>query len=148
MPTEDLSSAMTIEPLHQEWLVLQQQCEQLEHRALQIKLLAAVLTAVGMFADKPLPGAALVLILWLQEAISRTQQTRLFDYLLQLESAIRSGQAMVPMQLNSRWLAARGGSKQLLQEYARHCLRPTVVFPYVPLLVLSALIWWQSVGLV
>ncbi len=147
MSIEARTTPMSADVLHQEWLLLQQQAERQEHHALQIKLLAVVLAAIGWIVDEPVLIAALVSLLWLQEAIGRTQQARLVDYLLQLETAIGSGQVMAPMQLNRRWLAARGGVSQLLREYARHGLRPTVLFPYAPLLGLPVLMWWPSLGL-
>jgi len=121
--------------LSQEWQLLQQQVGRYESQALHIKLLAITLFALALSQGWSLRFAALTLcILWLQEAIFRTTQTRLCERLLLLESALRNGGTSAGMQLHSWWADHRGGFMSLLAEYAKAAIRPTVALPYFLLL--------------
>jgi hypothetical protein len=129
------------EPLAQEWTTLQNNHESHERSALLIKLFAVALLAGARIAGLDLPAiCALVLILWFQEAILKTWQSRLAARLTVLEAMIergaRSGER--PFQLHSQWLAQRSGLAGLLIEYGRSAIRPTVAFPYAILLLLAA----------
>jgi len=129
--------------LAQEWATLQNNHESQERNALGLKLLAVLLVAGSwMTGLEPLLAAALVLVLWLQEAILKTWQGRLAERLLKIELVLQRGPqgAEAPFQLHSQWLAQRPGLTGLLVEYGRSALRPTVAYPYVVLLVLVALI--------
>ena len=122
-----------------EWQCLQRDHEQYETHALWIKL-AAISVSVLTFAvvlDRRL-GGALILVLWLQEAIGRTGQARVGERLLQLEALLREPIAnpAAAMQLHTQWRRSRGGPATLLKEYAIQAMRPTVAFPYVVLVVL------------
>jgi hypothetical protein len=83
-----------------------------------------------------------VLVLWLQEGIFKTWQSRLGERLLQLEGLIAqdSPPAGAAFQLHSGWVARRAGSKGLLAEYAASAARPTVAFPYAVLLIVLVLL--------
>jgi len=128
------------EQLSQEWTTLQNNHESHERSALWIKLVAVVLSALAWVAGLvPEVLAALVLMLWCQEAVLKTWQNRLADRLVGIEAMFR-GEAegvVQPFQLHSRWLAQRPGLKGLLLDYARSAIRPTVAFPYVALLLLT-----------
>ena len=125
---------MQAQPLHAEWLALQNQHERHELAALVIKLSAVL--AMGAGADWL---SALLLVLWLQEAILKTFQARLGTRLLRVEQMLRTGlpEAGGAMQLHSQWLAERPRGLGLLREYALSACRPTVAFPYPVLLGLS-----------
>jgi hypothetical protein len=126
--------------LGQEWIALQSQHEQYERSSLLVKLFAVLLWAIGFaLALHELLIGFLLLVLWLQEGILRTSQARLGARLLRLERALRDadGQAF---QLHSEWLASRQGFLGLLFEYAGHAIRPTVAYPYAPLLLLMGLL--------
>lgn len=127
-----------------EWHALQEEFAQQDTSALQIKLLAVVLTALGVWLAMPWLLGSLLLLLWGQEAILRTQQARLAQRLLQVELALRQASTTeVPLQLHSWWQQQRGGTWQLLREYGCHALRLTVIFPYALLLMWPlALIGW------
>lgn len=136
------------ELLAQEWTTLQNNHEQYEKGGLLIKLVSVVLTATGIALglDAWLIGA-LVILLWVQEGIFRTFQSRLGERILRVESLIRqSAPGLNPQaaesvahgdvfQLHSEWLAARRKGMGLLAEYARSACRPTVAFPYVLILL-------------
>jgi len=129
------------EHLAQEWTTLQNNHEAYEKSALQIKLLAVAMVALGLMAvlDPALLGV-LLLTLWFQEAMLKTWQGRLSDRLRVVEHALKLGdQAQChPFQLYSQWLAKRPGLAGLLMEYGRSAMRPTVAFPYGVLLMLLA----------
>lgn len=122
---------MDISPLGSEWVALQQDHERYEALALLVKLVAVVLATVGLALSWPAAAAILPLpVLWLQEGILRTSQSRLGARLLRVESG--SGEAF---RLHSEWQADRPGTIGLLGEYTRNALRPTVAFPYAVLLI-------------
>ncbi|MCX7219405.1 MAG: hypothetical protein NTY70_10875 [Burkholderiales bacterium] len=131
--------------LSQEWLLLQSQSEQLERSCLLIKLVCVLLLALGLMLTLNLYlAAALVCILWLQEAIVRTSQARLVARILQLEAwlgdaALAHGQTQV-FQLHTQWQQQRGGALGLILEYLKNAARPTVALPYLALLMLDAML--------
>lgn len=116
-----------------EWRLLQQQHEQYEFAALAIKL-----AGVGALAFNASFVVPLLAVLWLQEAIIKTFQSRLGERLLRVEQSLRegsgSGQAM---QLHTEWQTTRPRGLALLAEYSRNACRPTVAFPHAALLVLA-----------
>jgi hypothetical protein len=127
------------EPLRSEWTTLQDNYEQYEKGGLIIKLLAVVLCAAGFaLALNILMIVFMLLVLWLQEGIFRTSQARLGARIVRIEQGLLAGEG-VAFQLHSEWLASRPGTFGLLAEYACSALRPTVAFPHVALLALSAL---------
>ena len=117
--------------MNEEWLLLQKQHEQWEFAALAIKGFA-----VGLLAFNVSFVILLLAILWLQEAIIKTFQSRLGARLLRLEAMLREGSSQ-PMQLHTDWLASRPRGLTLLGEYLRSAGRPTVAFPYPALMGLA-----------
>lgn len=131
------------EQLAQEWTTLQNNHESHERSALLIKLVAVVLFAGAWLAGlEPLLGCALVLILWFQESVLKTWQTRLAARLLGIEAMIKRGLQSDdrPYQLHSQWLGQRPGLAGLLIEYGQNAVRPTVAFPYGALLLLAVIL--------
>jgi hypothetical protein len=128
--------------LSQEWLALLGHSEQYEKHALFIKLSCLAL-CVGGLAAKLSVGwlGALVVLCWMQEGILKTGQARLVERLMHLEAMLRQAapSGTPAMQLYSAWSAARPGGLGLLCEYAVNALRPTVAFPYLPMLLLGLL---------
>lgn len=128
--------------LGQEWTTLQNNYERYEIGALLVKLVAVVLFSAGVaLALEPWFICLVLLVLWLQEGIFKTYQSRLGERLLQVERLLAaqpegSGQAF---QLHSTWLSRRTGAAGLLAEYAASACRPTVAFPYA-VLVLAGLV--------
>lgn len=130
----------TTDAIAREWTVLQTQHEQYEFVALGIKLVAVSLFAICLTLGlrEELVGL-LMFVLWVQDAIFKTFQSRLGERLLQLERALAGGDetSVRPFALHSAWLAGRHGLSGLLGEYLRSALRPTVAFPYLLLLVVA-----------
>ena len=58
------------------------------------------------------------------------------ERLLVIERAIDAGDPAGAFALHSRWQAQRRGVLGLVREYLTSAIRPTVVFPYLVLLVL------------
>ena len=133
---------MTVnESLGREWITLQNNHEQYEKGGLLIKLASLVLTAMGVALGlDTLLIAALVAVLWAQEGIYRTFQSRLGERILRVESQIRqsvneSQGAGTAYQLHSEWLAGRKSGLALVAEYATSACRPTVAFPHALILL-------------
>lgn len=127
--------------LSQEWVTLQTQHEHYEQNALHIKLIAVVLVAAGWALSLSGWGVAvLVAVLWVQESIHRTSQSRLGARLLRVEQSLKGSPepALAAFQLHSEWLAGRPGMVGLLVEYAANARRPTVAFPHVVLMLLAS----------
>lgn len=127
-------------PLAHEWSTLQNNYEQYEKSSLLIKLgTTAVFVASLALALDAAITVAVMLILWVQEGILRTGQSRLGDRLLRIEQLLRQAtpQVAYACQLHTEWQAARPGFGGLLAEYAKSMLRPTVAFPYAVLTLLA-----------
>ena len=120
----------------QEWLLLQQQSEAQEAQALHIKLVTLALVALAYFTEEPAFAVLLSALGWGLEVLIRTQQQRLVQRLLHIEAALRGPVDGLPLQLHSNWQRQRGGLSNLLREYAAQVLRPSVLYPYLPLLLL------------
>ncbi len=140
MHTSDLAS---------EWALLQNQFDSYEKYSLLIKLLAIVLTAATFLAGQ-LGGwlLLLLLILWVQDAIWKTFQSRIDARLLVVENLLSNkpqlhGGDSHAYQFNSQYQQYRPSFAGLLRAYARQALRPTVAFPHVPLLLGVALFLLQ-----
>ncbi len=121
--------------LGQEWQALFRAHEGYEFGALALKLCALILCGVAW-------GASwlwvLLPLLWLQEGVLKTFQSRLSDRLLRVEALLREpAPTGTAFQLHSEWLQQRPGGAALIVEYLKSALRPTVALPY-PIL-LSAL---------
>ncbi len=133
---------MTLSHLSQEWQTLQTNHEQHERNALLIKLVCVALCVAGLAAHVSSGWLVLVVaLLWLQEGIIKTYQSRLSDRLLKVEAMLLAPTAptLAAMQLHSEWMASRPGAFSLIASYAISACRPTVAFPYAPLLIAVAI---------
>lgn len=122
-----------------EWQTLQLNHEQHEKNALLIKLVCMALYVAGFAMGVPLVLlGVLVVLCWVQEGIFKTYQARLAERLLHVESLLRQSEPPLQqaMQLHSAWLSRRPGGAGQLVSYAASACRPTVAFPYVPILLL------------
>lgn len=134
MPLPDLSA------LGHEWAVLQDHHEQYEKSSLLIKLSSiAVLVACLALSMDVVLTLLLTLVLWVQEAVLRTGQSRLGERILRIERCIAEGESAPVYQLHSEWQATRPGFTGLLAEYGKNMLRPTVAFPYAVLMAITVL---------
>ena len=128
-------NAMALADLKTEWCLLQNQFDSYEKHSLYIKLSAVFATVIPWFTDTFGIIAVLILVvLWGQDAIWKTFQSRMESRLLKLEEAIAQAQESGAFQFNSQFLDGRYSGAALLGEYAKQVLRPTVAFPYVILL--------------
>jgi len=128
--------------LAEEWSLLQKQFDSYEKHSLLIKLFSIGILAASYFTDHlSVFILCLLLILWLQDAIWKTFQSRLDVRLLQLEAWLASegdlenpaGQAF---QFNSLYLQNRPSSIGLIKEYFGQALRPTIAFPHLLLIII------------
>jgi hypothetical protein len=133
---------MTTSHLSQEWQTLQANHEQHERNALLIKLVCVALCITGLATHVSAGWLVLVVaLLWLQEGIVKTYQSRLSDRLLKVEAMLLAPAAptYAAMQLHTEWMANRPGALALIAGYAANACRPTVAFPYAPLLIAVAI---------
>ncbi len=122
-----------------EWVTLQNQYDAFEKFSLGIKLFAVLLAAT--FSVKLLhPEIILILnsILWVQDAVWKTFQSRFSERLLEIESCLSSSESNGSIQFNTAWETKPRGIVILVSEYLRHLAKPTVVFPHLALVLLGA----------
>lgn len=140
-----------MDPTHllgQEWHTLQNNHEQHEKNALLIKLTCLALCMVGLATAVSIAWiTVMVLLCWGQEGIFKTYQARLGERLLRVEALLRQGTPSAPsaLQLHTEWQLERPGGMALLAGYVASACKPTVAFPYVPVLVagwLASLLSW------
>ena len=142
-----MTPAIENKALHQEWITLQNNYEQYERNALFIKLASVAICTIALSTglNEILIGI-IMLILWLQESIFKTYQSRLGNRILRIENLIKQNiqTENVAFQLHSDWVRQRKGSISLIVEYLKHSLKPTVAFPYAVLLLMNCalfIIW-------
>lgn len=124
----------------QEWMTLQNAYEQYEKYALIIKLTAVALSFAGLSMHMEFALLCpVVMVLWIQEGVWKTYQSRIGERLLIVEIAIKNtGVTDTPFQLHTVWQAGKAGVLGLVREYLSNSLRPTVVYPYG---ILIAVYW-------
>ena len=132
--------------LGQEWQTLQDNHERHERNALHIKLTCLTLCLVGLALRLPSVWVGFtVLLCWAQEGIFKTYQARLAERLLRVESLLGQGEpAQAAMQLHSDWAASRPGSIGLIASYLLSACRPTVAFPYLPIVLMLLVGRWLT----
>jgi len=119
-------------PLPLQWETLHNNYENYEQYALIIKLIAIILTTLSItFALNIMLILSMLPILWLQEGIWKTYQSRLSDVIIKLE---KENRAAYPIY--SQWQEERPSTIELVSEYISNALKPTVAFPYAPLIVI------------
>ena len=126
-----------------EWTVLQNQYDNYEKWSLLIKLTSVVVTALLLAVfHAGLWAAIFASVLWLQDGIWKTYQSRINSRLLDVEAALNGTVpgAAGPMQYNQCWLAARPGVTGLVKEYLCSALAPTVAYPHVVLVGMGLLV--------
>ena len=136
---------MQTSDLANEWSLLQNQFDSYEKYSLLIKLVSIGLVSFAYFTHRlHFFVFILLLVLWLQDAIWKTFQSRIETRLLQLESYL-SGEPGLERtdgkayQLNSLYVKVRPGILALIKEYFRQAIRPTVAYPHAVLLLFLGL---------
>ncbi|MEW6984404.1 hypothetical protein AAD001_17265 [Colwelliaceae bacterium 6471] len=131
---------MTNNDLATEWTLLQNQYDSYEKYSLVIKLVnVALFSVLVAMNSSDLLILAVVLVLWGQDAIWKTFQSRIESHLLILEKSLKKAQAdtqISAFQFNSLFIDKRPSSMGLMIEYAKQALRPTVAFPHILLIVI------------
>jgi hypothetical protein len=120
--------------IEKEWCLLQNQFDSYEKYSLIIKLANTGLLCTAYFVNRMSVFVVfLLLILWMQDAIWKTFQSRIEIRLLQIENSLLDQSDENAFQFNSLYQKNRPGSAGLISEYLRQALRPTVAFPHVVL---------------
>ena len=136
-----------------EWKVIQNQQDRFELASLLIKLCNVFLLLLLIFLDFPFAIGALFLgVLWLQDAVTKTFQSRGEKRLLRLEKAIANGCDLMltpddtghknqyitekPFQFNQTFIDSRPTTIGLISVYLKQSLRPTVALPHVVLVLM------------
>ncbi|MBS1138879.1 MAG: hypothetical protein H6R13_332 [Proteobacteria bacterium] len=132
--------------LGQEWQTLQANHEQHERNALSIKLVCLALCLIGLALRLPPVWIGFtVLLCWVQEGIYKTYQSRLTERLQRIEALLGQPEPMqVAMQLHTDWAASRPGSIGLIASYILSACRPTVAFPYLPIVLMLLVGRWLT----
>jgi hypothetical protein len=147
---EKESSTMAKSDLASEWRLLQNQFDSYEKYSLLIKLVSVVVLSAAFFSNRlNVIVLFLLLILWLQDAIWKTFQTRIEYRLLQLEGFLSHKQAAEESdnrayQFNSVYSKSRPSTAGLIHEYLRQAIRPTIAFPHVVLLLMAGSVLFIS----
>ncbi|PCI59941.1 MAG: hypothetical protein COB35_10270 [Gammaproteobacteria bacterium] len=127
------------QPLQLEWLALHRDNEKYEHYSLLIKLTTITLTFIGIIMQQPaLLIINFIFILWLQDSIWKTYQGRTSERILLLEQAIIDDkQSTTAFSFYRQWQEKRPNIFNLVLEYIKSSMRPTVAYPYVALIILT-----------
>jgi hypothetical protein len=128
--------------LVEQWRTLQNNHENYENYALIIKLVA---TAIALFAFifsvTSMVTLLLLATLWLQEGIWKTYQQRTVNAIMAIEDKLalneaeQTNESMKPYLVYKQWQENRPGTKALIVEYVSNSLKPTVLYPYFPLML-------------
>jgi hypothetical protein len=137
---------MQLSDLANEWSLLQNQFDSYEKYSLVIKLVSISILAIAYFSHH-VHGFVffLLLVLWLQDSIWKTFQSRIETRLLQLEEYLSENPNLErgdgrAYQFNVLYLRNRAsGTTGLIKEYLHQAIRPTVAFPHVLLLLLAVI---------
>lgn len=128
---------MKIYNLENEWSILQNQFDSYEKHSLLIKLTSiGLLSAAYFLSSMSFFVFFLLLVLWIQDAIWKTFQSRIESRLIVVENYIISGVNEGACQFNSEYQQQRPGGVALIKEYLRQAIRPTIAFPHIVLLLM------------
>jgi hypothetical protein len=128
--------------LENEWSLLQNQFDSYEKYSLLIKLTSIGLLSAAYFLNSMSTFVIfLLLVLWVQDAIWKTFQSRIESRLLQLEDFLSGdrkldGEFDKAYQFNSQYQKNRHRGIALIGEYFGQAIRPTIAFPHVLLLLM------------
>lgn len=120
-----------------EWIFLQGQFESYEKHSLYIKLVSIVTLFLIALAKVDLVLAISILaVLWLQDAIWKTFQSRLEPRLFDLEKFIRQESEANEFQFNTEYEKRSKSGVGLILEYIKQAVRPTIAFPHIVLILI------------
>ena len=128
--------------LVEQWQTLHNNHENYENYALIIKLIATAITMFAFtFSVATFVALLILATLWLQEGIWKTFQQRTANAIIEIEDRLdlhndeQSNELMKPYLLYKQWQANRPATKTLIAEYVSNSLKPTVLYPYFPLML-------------
>ncbi len=131
---------MTIESnalLVKEWQALHHSHERYEQYALIIKLFSVAVTLFSLaFYQESIVIVLILAVLWLQEGIWKTYQARAYNRIKLIEQALPENN-LGAFQFYRQWSENRPSSAGLVVEYIKNALKPTVIFPYIPLIFIT-----------
>lgn len=132
--------------LENEWLLLQNQFDGYEKYSLLIKLLSVIILCASYLLNNITFFTVLILlILWMQDAIWKTFQSRIEPRLINLERSIQDSAAdhntASPYQFNRQYHQSRPSQLGLIKEYLSQSIRPTIAYPHSVLLILAVIAW-------
>ncbi|MBL0711080.1 MAG: hypothetical protein JJV99_08725 [Colwellia sp.] len=120
-----------------EWCLLQEQFDSYEKHSLYIKLLSIIIfSAVEVLEVITIFTMVIFLVLWLQDAIWKTFQSRIESRLLQVERCILEKNKSDSFQFNSEFHKVRTTGLSLINEYFSQSIRPTIAFPHIMLVLI------------
>jgi len=122
----------------QEWLALHTSYDRYEWSGLVIKITAVVLYFSSLFLSlQALMVCIILAVLWLQEGIWKTFQSRTEQRLLNIEAGLSNLAGSQAFNFYTEWQENRPSHLGLIAEYAKHIVRPTIAYPYSVLIVLT-----------
>ena len=126
----------------EQWQTLHNNHENYESYALIIKLIATAITLFALtFSLASMVSLVLLATLWLQEGIWKTYQQRTVNAIIAIENKLalskaeQTTESIEPYLVYSQWQENRPGIKALITEYVSNSLKPTVMYPYMPLMI-------------
>ena len=145
-------SDIQLPTLQSEWITLQTQFDSYEKCSLGIKLFSILVCCMLVFAlHAGIWSLWFIAILWLQDGIWKTFQSRIAQRLEVVEQAIQdvsnktqNQMSEVGMQFNLAWSQSRLGVIGLVTEYIKQSLKPTVAYPHVALIALVLIQFYVS----
>jgi hypothetical protein len=121
-----------------EWCLLQNQFDSYEKHSLYIKLVSIlVLLSAEISGFMGISLIFILFVLWGQDAIWKTFQSRIEPRLFQIEKSLSTNSNESACQFNSEYNKVSLSSLALIMEYARQSVRPTIAFPHVVLIIIS-----------
>ena len=135
--------------LLQQWQTLHNNHEDYEQYALIIKLVATAITLFSLtFSLATFVALLLLATLWLQEGIWKTFQCRTASAIIAIEDKLAldesesTAESDKPYLLYKQWQANRPSTKALIAEYVSNSLKPTVLYPYLPLMLVVVIFYY------
>ena len=129
------ASSLNYESLSQEWMVLHNDIEKYERYSLLIKLASLFIVLFAFAFDiSAIIAVLLIAIIWLQDGIWKTFQSRMSDRILLVERYIKQqandDRDEIGFQYYSDWEKTPRTTSILVKEYMKNALRPTVAYPH------------------
>jgi len=120
-----------------EWCLLQNQFESYEKHSLYIKLSSILMLFLSEIFSVSMTSIFLILlVLWLQDAIWKTFQSRIEPRLLKIEKNIREKTEGSEFQFNREYQLVKTSGLSKILEYSKQAIRPTLAFPHIVLMII------------